>query len=125
MHRSLAAPLREAIGVWGRARWRLRARAYLATVELTAEAAAPKVPTIFSSRAKLTPACPVWLKSSRSRCGGPRASMYSGRWQQGRSRATQALLRVPLNHRPVIAAVVARRMPWRCWQQGNSRTDAV
>lgn len=47
-------------------------RAYLTAAEPVATAAtpAPKVPTIFSSRTKLTPACPVWLKSPRSRCGG-------------------------------------------------------
>lgn len=52
----------------------LRARAYVSTAAAepapdAAPAPAPpaKAPTIFSSRAKIAPACPAWLKSSKAR----------------------------------------------------------
>ncbi|GBF88676.1 hypothetical protein Rsub_01575 [Raphidocelis subcapitata] len=61
-----------ALGTWGRSRLRGRTRAYLSTAAepASAEEPAPKstpAPTIFSSRAKIAPTCPEWLKRSKSR----------------------------------------------------------
>lgn len=74
MTQALSRSLQQALGLWGHGRvpGRLRMRAYISTAAADPApapepAAAAKPTSIFSSRAKIAPACPAWLKSSRSR----------------------------------------------------------